>query len=327
MPKRKTQKEFIEEINRITNNEYLVLGEYINNKTKIKFKHLKCNCEFETIPKDFINGKSRCKQCGYNKLKTIHLKSSEKFEEEFNEKSKGEYVLLDKYINSQTKIKVKHNKCGYEFQVTPNNFLSKSSGCPKCFGTFKKTTDEFKKEVEIIGEGEYVLIGEYKGKSKRTTFLHEICGRTFEMSPDKFIQGHRCTNCTESKGESRIRKVLTDLKLDFSKQYRFTDCRGEKYPLPFDFAVFKNGNLIFLIEYDGEQHFKPINFNGISDEKALIAHQVVKKHDLIKDKYCNSNNIKLIRIPYYEYENIFNIISDMAIPSQASEETPRRYND
>ena len=327
MPKRKTQKEFIEEVNKITNNEYLVIGKYINNKTKIKFKHLKCNCEFETIPKDFINGKSRCKQCGYNKLKTMNLKSSEKFEEEFNEKSKGEYILLDKYTSSQTKIKVKHKKCGYEFQVTPNNFLSKSSGCPKCFGNIRKSTNEFRKEVEIIGEGEYELVGEYVRKSEKTIFLHKVCGKTFEMSPDKFTQGHRCTNCVESKGEARVRKVLTDLKLDFATQYRFNDCRGKKYPLPFDFAVFKNGNLIFLIEYDGEQHFKLINFKGVSDEKALISHQLTKNNDLIKNEYCKNKNIKLIRIPYYEYNNIFNILSNMAIPSQASEETPRRCND
>ena len=257
----------------------------------------------------------------------MNLKSSEKFEEEFNEKSKGEYILLDKYTSSQTKIKVKHKKCGYEFQVTPNNFLSKSSGCPKCFGNIRKSTNEFRKEVEIIGEGEYELVGEYVRKSEKTIFLHKVCGKTFEMSPDKFTQGHRCTNCVESKGEARVRKVLTDLKLDFATQYRFNDCRGKKYPLPFDFAVFKNGNLIFLIEYDGEQHFKPINFKGVSDEKALISHQLTKNNDLIKNEYCKNKNIKLIRIPYYEYNNIFNILSNMAIPSQASEETPRRCND
>ena len=138
-----------------------------------------------------------------------------------------------------------------------------------------------------------------------------------------------CANCSQAQSsyERLFEEYLIGKEYKYKKEYRFNDCRGKKYPLPFDFAVFKNGNLIFLIEYDGEQHFKPINFKGVSDEKALISHQLTKNNDLIKNEYCKNKNIKLIRIPYYEYNNIFNILSNMAIPSQASEETPRRCND
>ena len=317
MPRRKTIEEFKEEIKEITNNEYIAIGEYVNNHTKTKFEHQKCGTKFETRPKDFINGKSRCPKCGYEKLKKIHLKGAEQFEKEFLEKSNGEYELLDEYKSSQSKIRIKHLECGTIFEVTPNNFLSKSSGCPKCHGNVKKTTEIFKKEVETLEGTEYKVLGDYKGKNVKIEFYHQECGHTFKMSPDKFLQGHRCTKCCETKGEAQVRKILTKLKLDFATQYRFDDCRGKKYPLPFDFAVFKNEKLEYLIEYDGEQHFKPVNFNGIDDKKAKELYDINKTRDDIKNNYCKDNNIKLIRIPYTEYDNIEKIISSMAIPSEA----------
>lgn len=317
MPTKKSQKEFEDEVFNGTNKEYTVTGEYVNNRTKISFKHLPCGTDFERVPKDFLNGKSRCPKCGYEKLKQIHLKNNETFKKEFLDKSKGEYILLGKYENSQKKVLVKHVKCGNEFEVTPNNFLSKSSGCMFCYGNPRKTTTQFKEEVNSI-DNEYEVIGDYKGKNRKITFFHSLCNQTFEMTPDKFLGGHRCTNCNESKGESKIRKVLTELGLDFSKQFRFDDCRGKKYPLPFDFAVFKNNSLYCLIEYDGIQHFQPVNFKGIANDKAEKLFEQTKIRDNKKNDYCKVNKIKLIRIPYTQYDEIENIIkTSMGIPSEA----------
>mgnify|MGYP003264325999 FL=1 len=92
------------------------------------------------------------------------------------------------------------------------------------------------------------------------------------------------------------------------KQYRFKDCRGKKYPLPFDFAVIKDDKIDFLIEYDGEQHFKPIQFRGINDKKALKLHKETLERDNIKTTYCLNKNISLLRIPYYNFNKIEEII-------------------
>lgn len=316
MPRKKTQEEFEKEVLEKTNNEYMVLGKYINNRTKIKFKHIKCGTVFETTPKDFIDGKSRCPEQGKINMKMAQRKSSQKFEEEFETLVNGEYSLLSKYINTRTKIKVRHNFCGYEYMVNPNNFLTKGVKCPKCAKNQKKTTEEFRKEVYQLENDEYKVIGKYKGKNIKILFYHNECGRYFEMTPDKFIQGHRCTQCSESKGEAKVRKILTKNKLEFATQYRFNDCRGEKYPLPFDFAIFNNKKLYCLIEFDGEQHFKPINFNGIDSERANELYYKTVKRDKIKNDYCKENQIKLIRIPYWE-KDIEKIILNMGIPSQA----------
>ena len=43
----------------------------------------------------------------------------------------GDYVVLGKYINDSTKIKMKHVKCENEYDATPSNIL-RGKGCPRC---------------------------------------------------------------------------------------------------------------------------------------------------------------------------------------------------
>lgn len=89
--------------------------------------------------------------------------------------------------------------------------------------------------------------------------------------------------------ENQIMTWLFQNKTIWTKQYSFEDCK-DKIPLPFDIAVFdEDFNLAYIIEYDGEQHFK---------ENSLFNYEKQHRHDLIKNKYCFDNNIPLVRIPY-----------------------------
>ena len=79
---------------------------------------------------------------------------------------------------------------------------------------------------------------------------------------------------------------------------RFKDCKDIK-TLPFDFYLpYYN----ICIEFDGWQHYNMTKHD--TSEKFEIR----KKHDIIKDEYCKNNNMYLIRIPYWEYKNIDNIL-------------------
>lgn len=62
--------------------------------------------------------------------------------------------------------------------------------------------------------------------------------------------------------------------------------------MPFDFAIFKNGKLVCLIEFDGEQHYRPIDFLGGEDKFKI---------QQTNDYFCREHDIPLIRIPYYDY--------------------------
>ncbi|MDF2790474.1 MAG: hypothetical protein K0S80_3575 [Neobacillus sp.] len=102
-----------------------------------------------------------------------------------------------------------------------------------------------------------------------------------------------------SAGEERIAKWLSLNNITYIRQFRINECRNNK-PLPFDFAVFdSNNNLSYLIKFDGEQHFNPRDFFG--GEGAFLKR---KENDEIKNKFCEENNIKLIRISYLEVNKI-----------------------
>ena len=62
------------------------------------------------------------------------------------------------------------------------------------------------------------------------------------------------------------------------------------------------------MEFDGEGHYEPRNWNGASDERAIETYELTVLHDKIKTQYCKDNSVKLIRIPYWEFNNIENII-------------------
>ena len=62
------------------------------------------------------------------------------------------------------------------------------------------------------------------------------------------------------------------------------------------------------LEYDGHQHFHPVDFAGKGKEWAEERFEEDKRRDKVKNLYCENNKIKLIRIPYFEFENIENIL-------------------
>ena len=56
-----------------------------------------------------------------------------------------------------------------------------------------------------------------------------------------------------------------------------------------------------MIEVDGSQHYSPVNFNGDID-KAQANFEKNKKHDIIKNDFCKKHNIKILRLPYFDFD-------------------------
>lgn len=110
-----------------------------------------------------------------------------------------------------------------------------------------------------------------------------------------------CSVCLNhiSSGALLIKNFLDENKINYIQEYTFDDLKGLKNgKLRFDFAIFKNKQLITLIEFDGKQHFEPIKYFGSEEE-----FKTRKIHDERKNEYCKEHHIKLIRIPY-NYKNI-----------------------
>lgn len=170
-----------------------------------------------------------------------------------------------------------------------------------------KTTEEFKDEINNLLGNSFELIGDYRGRKENIKIFHKKCGNTFEIKAGDLLRYPSCRICQKyrSRGESYIRSELEKNKITFKEQFRIKECR-DKRPLPFDFAVFDSeNNLLTLIEYNGRQHYtKGSLFTEDFDDR--------QKKDSIKINYCKENNIDLLIIPYTSFEDIPNIIKQLA---------------
>ena len=104
-----------------------------------------------------------------------------------------------------------------------------------------------------------------------------------------------------SYGQIKIEDILREAGLNFEPEYSFKDLVSSSgHPLRFDFAVFDDdGEIDFLIEYQGIQHYKPKpKFGGMTGLKKQ------QFFDMKKREYCAKHNITLILIPYWDEDII-----------------------
>ena len=104
-----------------------------------------------------------------------------------------------------------------------------------------------------------------------------------------------------SRGEIKIEEILRMNDMSFTQEYIFPDLVSiSGHPLRFDFAVFdEGGDLDFVIEYQGIQHYEPKSkFGGIAGLRKQQA------NDMKKREYCKKHNINLLLIPYWDEEKI-----------------------
>jgi len=269
-----------------------ILGEYKRAHSKLKWKCKICSNIHETKPNDLLNGHG-CSLCARETLTLKQRKTKDEFKKQVFSMVGEEYVILGDYQTTETDINFIHTLCGHEFKSRPHNFLS-GTRCPKCNGGVrKKTTEYFQKEIENIDNGEYKFISEYKGNNKKSLFKHNECGSEFITTPESFLlQGTRCPECFFiSKGELEIKKILEKYQTNYEQQKTFDDLKDVR-KLRYDFFL-PEYNL--CVEYDGIQHFKPIDHWGGIEEFNKI-----KKRDHLKNAYCRDNNINLLRINYKE---------------------------
>lgn len=177
-------------------------------------------------------------------------------------------------------ICVKHILCGCEREIT--NVRDLECHC------VNPTTHEMRERIYAMTDGEYYLYDEYVSPHDPITLIHNKCGGAFQTTINKFFTNQeKCPDCATSWGEKKVRDWLIEHNIAHVKQYRFPDCRYKR-TLPFDFYC---PTLNTAIEYDGEQHFVPVErFGGIP------AFKYRQECDQIKTRYCDTRGIRLIRI-------------------------------
>lgn len=305
--RKKSNEQFIQEVRKMVGEEYTFLEKYKGATTKILVRHNKCGNKYKVAPSNFFSGK-RCPECAKKHVGRCNALTEKEFKTRLENVSNGEYIALEPYKNGYTKIKFLHLKCRNIFKSQPRHVLT-GHGCPICgyqsIGEkLRKTHEEYVKEIYELVQNEYTVLGEYKNDSTKIKFRHNKCGRTFVMNAGSFLRGTRCPHCAESKGEKEIYNFLQSKNIPFCREYRDKRCK-HKYTLPFDFAIISKGKVLALIEYDGELHFKPGKWAN-----AFEKYKSIKKTEKIKNNFCQKYNIPLIRIPYWEKENINKILEN-----------------
>lgn len=172
---------------------------------------------------------------------------------------------------------------------------TKSCGCLQKERASLSNTKDFSGRISNYG----IKLLKQHSKNKNGVWLWEsqcgYCKKHFTALPAKIFNNHiiSCGCKSYSKRELFIQSILEKENIFFMPQYSFKECKDQS-ALRFDFAILdKSGFVKLLIEYDGEQHYHPVEFWGGSEAFKKSQHR-----DQIKNTYCKNNNLQLIRFPY-----------------------------
>lgn len=271
--------------------------EYYKIKSHVLIKCKKHDFEFYQTPGKHLESKTG----GCNKCNSIGkgAMNNALFIEKSNLKHNSKYNYeFTRYEKSNSKVKIVCYTHGV-FEITPNSHLN-GRGCQKCGGNAKYEKEDLLRIFNLLYNNKYQY--DFKDYSNIKSKIVVKCDKHsyFESTGELLINGYGCSSCGKvSIGEEKVSKYLIDSNISYQKQKSFDGCVYHN-KMQFDFFI-PSKNV--CIEYDGVQHFKPIDYFG--GEESL---KLQKDKDVIKNNFCRENNIKLIRIPYYSYRDIEKIL-------------------
>lgn len=173
----------------------------------------------------------------------------------------------------------------------------KGHGCKGCgYKNRTITAKEFLDRAKRVHPKGYKYnLSELNTVNHKITIWHR-CGNEYKGRVSNHLSGQGCMRCKSSKGEEKIRKFLEHNQIEYIDQYKIEHSRFR-----YDFFL---PNLNLLIEYDGEQHFRPIKYFG---GKKTFERQ--KHADYCKTVLAKKLGYKLIRISYIEFNYLENYLS------------------
>lgn len=259
----------------------------------------KCECGKTTLVNlnDLITGHK--KSCGCLRSSTY-----DKYKDLIGQKINNWTVLEIKNINQICYASCLCN-CGTVKNVRVYNLIngySRDCGC----GRKKKLSET--KSVNIVGQrfGKLTAVEKLSQSDKFNRVLYRCkcdCGNEVIVSSSSLTTGKtNSCGCLLSYYNMYIDKLLDSMNVEHQSEYT-VNINGHKFRFDFYLPEYN-----MMIEYDGQQHYVPVNFgqNNIDDIKRKF--EITKQYDQLKNNYCKENNINLLRIPYWEKKNIKEII-------------------
>jgi predicted Zn-ribbon and HTH transcriptional regulator len=283
---------------------HLISQTYTNCKDKLEFVcdiHKEKGVQYKSVDK-LIHRGSGCRYCGIEKQRSSLRIDDNSIMQRCIELNL-EYV--DRFIkNKETWVNFlcpNHITKGIQ-SIAWYHLKECAIGCAYCTGRYK-TTDDFIKELKLINN-DIEIVGGYEGSEIPIQCKCKKCGHIWSPIARSLKNNQGCPNCASSKGENKIYDYLKLNNIKFETQRTFKNC-VHKGKLKFDFYLFEFN---ICIEYDGIQHYQPVDFANKGEKWASNQFKSNLIKDKIKTDYCINNNIKLIRIPYWEFNNIEKIL-------------------
>lgn len=269
---------------RIKKEGYTLLSKtYNNNKDILKIKNDENNEIIYVCFNDFQSGhrSNKNKRLTYNEVKK-------------NIESVEGYKLKSKeYRNSKSKLLIQYHD-NKPFLMTYNAFQNGQRD-PSLSNNRKKTINEVR---QLAKEKGFILISDDYVNEDEPLKIKTKDGKII-LTSYRGLRKSAGANVKKSIGEYKIDNFLSNNEIQFISQYR-VDILGKRHL--FDFFIPDRG---IMIEYDGIQHFKSVNFFG--GNEALEKRRV---RDRQKDEWCEKEGIKLIRIKYTDQDEINNILQN-----------------
>jgi hypothetical protein len=289
----------------------LLSDEYKNSSLPLKWECLKNGCrEIFEMNWSCIQSGQGCPFCHGSQVGVSNCLATKRpdLAKEWHPTKNGNLTPYDVTCGSNKKVWwqcSKYIKHEWEAHV---NLRKRGNGCPYCSGFYTSEDynllfnnpilcEEWNYKKNKKNPEEYT-----PGSNQRVWWICKECSYEWiaQIANRNKYKGSGCPVCAKSKGELIIKQWLENNNINYQPQYTFDDLLSDlDNPLRFDFAILENyqrNDLKFLIEYDGEFHYKKYyerqNF------------EVVQYHDKLKNEYCKKHNIPLLRIPYWDFDNI-----------------------
>jgi len=302
--RKRSYESYINEFNEIHKNRYIYPKQEIKRNSKIK---IICpyHGEFKINTSSHLKGFG-CPKCSIKKRlprksKNDHIKDFNKIHK--NKYNYSLYIDSEKNFKTNEKIPIICKRHGIFYQTIRDH--KQGQGCPYCaqenyrkpLKSLSKHINDFKK---VHGDKyDYSLVLQLKNEITNTFYkIPIICPihGIFYQKINDHKQGQGCPKCNESKGERKIRQYLEKNNINYIYQYKIKYQDRNFY---FDFYI---PELNLAIEYDGIFHFE--SPSEIFENEV----QKQKERDKFKNQYCHIHNINLLRIPYWDFKKIDEIL-------------------
>lgn len=306
MGKKRTIEEYINLVTKKHNGYYTYNIDTLREEFKNNLSYITITCpvhgDFKIMAGYHLQG-GKCKQCNPNAKKNYNKGKSKKYSDKyFKQRMKEIYGTLYDFSNVvYTKATdyiypycTKHKET---FKITPHDLL-RGHRCPKCakesiIETKKKPYEEFIKECNEIYNGKYIYTNlEYNCGRDRIKVICPIHGEFSVIADNHLRHNCGCPKCGKRKTHSE--NIL------FEKIKEIYSDTIHHYPIGRKHLDIYIPSIKIAIEYQGEQHFRPIKWFG-GDEPFIKQ----TKRDLDKIQYCKDNGITLFHYTDYQIPKVF----------------------